>query len=159
MSKVFSTPDLQCARLIYQDIHYTLDERQKRLVPLLESLTGEPKSVALTVDNPRLGYRFKLRLQVMTCASSPSCRWKRLTKVNGIYVTCDTIEDQRYVIVPTSLPSIDDYDKFGRQILASSNGSHSGRLTQRLDEFLIGYCQNTRDSRLVSFFPRRLNAS
>lgn len=146
-----STSDgLDSQKLTIVDIHYTLDERLKRLTPLLESLTGEPKAVALTVDNPRLGYRFQLRLQVMTCASSPSCRWKRLTKVKGIYITSDSIEDQRYVIVPRSLPSINDYDKFGRQILASSNGSHSGSLTQRLDEFLLGFCKHSRDSRLVS---------
>jgi hypothetical protein len=72
--------------------------------------------------------------------------------VNGIYVTRDVIQDQRYVIVPKSLPSIDEYDNFGRQILATSNGSHSGSLTQQLDEFLIGYCKHSQPSRLVSYF-------
>lgn len=136
------------------DIHDTLDDRQRRLIPLLDSLAGEPISVDLTVENSRLRYKFQLRLQVMKCTSSPSCRWKRLTKVNGIYVTRDVIQDQRYVILPKSLPSIDEYDNFGRQILATSNGSHSGSLTQQLDEFLIGYCKHSQPSRLVrrSFF-------
>ena len=73
-----------------------------------------------------------------------------MTKINGIYVTKDVIQAQRFVIVPKSLPSMDEYDQFGRQILAMSNGSHSGRLTQHLDEFLLAYCQYSAPSRLVS---------
>lgn len=127
----------------------TLDERQQKLVPLLATLSGIARSVNLTVENRRRGYTFQLRLQVKTCASSPSCRWKRLTKKNGIYVTDEVIEAQRYVIVPESLPSIDDYDTFGRKILATSNGSHSGSLTQHLDEFLLAYCKTNSQSKLV----------
>ena len=132
------------------DIHNTLDLREQRLKPLIDSLSGPATSIHLTVANHKAGYRFQLNLEVKTCASSPSCRWKRLTKINGIYVTKDVIQAQRFVIVPASLPSTDRYDQFGRQILAMSNGSHSGGLTQRLDEFLLAYCKHSQPSRLVS---------
>lgn len=131
------------------DIHNTLDLREERLQPLIKSLDGPSTSIHLTVANHRAGYRFQLNLEVKTCAASPSCRWKRLTKINGIYVTKDVIQAQRFVIVPKSLPSTDEYDQFGRQILAMSNGSHSGSLTQHLDEFLLAYCKYSPPSRLV----------
>ena len=140
--------------LIQIDLHDTLDRRRESLEPILTSLVGEPQAVDLAVENAQLGYKFKIHLQVRKCTSSPRCRWKRLTREKGIYITCDIIDDHRYVIVPSTLPSPEDFDKFGRNILSIANGSHSGRLTQHLDNILLKYCEGSRPLRLVSIFQR-----
>jgi hypothetical protein len=116
----------------------------------LASLSGDPIAVDLTVANTRLRYMFRLRLKVMRCTSSPICYWKRLAKVKGIYITKDRITDQRYVILPETLPTADQFDYFGRKLLSFSNGSHSGHLTRNLDDFLLKYCETDLNTRLVS---------
>lgn len=92
----------------------------------------------------------KLQLEVMQCQSSPTCRWKCLRQVESIYITSHFVHDQRYVIVPGSIPSIDRLDLFGRKILAFSDASHSGAITPLLDAFLLHYCRPSRKSRLAS---------
>lgn len=91
-----------------------------------------------------------LDLQVMRCSSSPLCRWKRLERSCGILVTSDITDDERYVIVPTSLPSIDEFDNFGRKILLMQCSSHSGPITWHLDHFLSLYCSRSHPWSMVS---------
>ncbi|KAF4633420.1 hypothetical protein G7Y89_g4699 [Cudoniella acicularis] len=50
-----------------------------------------------------------------------------------------TTQTMRYVIVPSSLPDIDEFDRFGRKILLASDGGHSGNITLLLDKFLTTY--------------------
>jgi hypothetical protein len=59
------------------------------------------------------------------------------------------MDEKRYVIIPSSLPDIDDFDTFGRDILLMSTGSLSGRMTRLLDDFLFCYSNGERASRLV----------
>lgn len=91
-----------------------------------------------------------LDIQVMQCSSSSLCRWKKLTKVSGIYITSDIFDGQRYVIVPSSLPSIAEFDRFGRKILLASDGGHSGNITLLLDQFLMTYGARNHKTELVS---------
>jgi hypothetical protein len=77
----------------------------------------------------------------MRCSFSPRCRWKRLREVKKIYITCEVAENERYVITPNSLPTVDELDDFGRKALSMSEGSHSGRMTALLDDFLLLYCR------------------
>ncbi|KAH7321681.1 hypothetical protein BKA65DRAFT_86473 [Rhexocercosporidium sp. MPI-PUGE-AT-0058] len=133
-----------------RDLHQSLDRRRARLEPLILSLTGLPISIQLCVTS-EFGRGFgtaQLNLQVMRCTSSPFCRWKRLEMSKGIYVTSETTDDERYVIVPTSLPSIDEFDTFGREVLLMQGRSHSGAITWHLDRFLALYCSSIRPSRL-----------
>jgi hypothetical protein len=135
--------------LIVADIHGSLLARKDQLESILTSLIGTPRQVVLWVvgQGPSVA---RLQLEVMQSQSSPTCRWKCLRKVESIYITSHSVEDQRYVIVPSSLPSIDRLDLFGRKILSFSNGSHSGNITPLLDAFLLHYCRPKRPSRLVS---------
>ena len=134
--------------LIIADIHRSLLARKDQLESILTSMTGTPRQVMLWVGHGPGAAR--LQVEVMQSQSSPTCRWKCLRKVESIYITSHFIKDQRYVIVPSSLPSIDRLDLFGRKILSFSNGNHSGNITPLLDAFLLHYCRPTRPSRLVS---------
>jgi hypothetical protein len=78
----------------------------------------------------------------MRCSVSPRCRWKRLREIHEIYITCEVVENDRYVIIPSSLPTVDELDDFGRKALSMSEGSHSGMMTSLLDDFLLLYCRN-----------------
>lgn len=141
----------------------SFDNRKARLAPFLSSLTGEPKPIQFSVEryDDYDSVLFKnndhytrslasLDIQVMQCSSSSLCRWKKLTKDSGIYITSDIFEGQRYVIVPSSLPSIDEFDRFGRKILLASNGGHSGSITLFLDRFLMTYCSRKHNTKVVS---------
>ena len=135
-------------RLTVKDIHGSLLARKGQLNNILASLIGLPEPVVLSVgQEPNAP---KLQVQVMQCQSSASCRWKRLQKVNGIFITSHFVEDKRYAIVPSSVPTIDRLDLFGRKILSFSDESHSGSITPLLDRFLLNYCRPNRPSRLVS---------
>ncbi|KAH7393349.1 hypothetical protein BKA64DRAFT_644102 [Cadophora sp. MPI-SDFR-AT-0126] len=134
------------------DLHQSLARRRKNLQPLTSSLTGLPISVQLCVKS-ELGIggdMAQLALQVMRCSSSPICRWKRLQRLSGILVTSDTTYDERYVIVPTALPSVDEFDAFGRRILLMQCISHSGAITWYLDRFLSLYCSRSHPSSMRS---------
>jgi hypothetical protein len=89
----------------------------------------------------------------MRCSVSPEGRWKSLKKVRGIYVTSSVLGAERSVIVPSSLPGIEKFDNFGRDILLMSAGSLSGRMTRLLDDFLFRYSSRAKPSRLVSTLP------
>jgi hypothetical protein len=78
----------------------------------------------------------------MRCSFSPRCRWKRLREIHEIYITCEVVENDRFVIIPSSLPTVDELDDFGRKALSMSEGSHSGKMTSLLDDFLLLYCRN-----------------
>ena len=78
----------------------------------------------------------------MRCSFSPRCRWKRLREIHKIYITCEVVENDRYVIIPNSVPTVYELDDFGRKALSMSEGSHSGRMTSILDDFLLLYCRN-----------------
>ena len=133
------------------DIHGSLLSRKAQLNDILASLTGPSKQVEVWVGSgPNAP---KLQLEVMQCQASTTwatCRWKCLEKKSGIYITNHFIEGQRYVIVPSSVPSIDRLDLFGRKILSFSDDAHSGNITPLLDHFLLHYCRPYRPSRLVS---------
>jgi hypothetical protein len=94
-----------------------------------------------------------VRLQVKQCSILPQCRWKSLKKVRGIYVTSEILEDEHYVIVPSTLPGIAEFDDFGRNILSMSAGSLSGSMTRLLDDFLFCYSNRASPSRLVRTVP------
>jgi hypothetical protein len=130
------------------EFHSSLDARKGRLDPVLASLTGDPQRILLSV--PYGKSVVQLHLEVMRSSISPYCRWKRLGQVEGVYMTCSEVEDERYVVVPSSLPSVDELDNFGRKVLSNSDGNHSGMITRRLDNFLLHYCNQTLSSRLVS---------
>ncbi|KAF8859636.1 hypothetical protein BDZ45DRAFT_782306 [Acephala macrosclerotiorum] len=149
----------------------SFDHRKARLEPLLSSLTGRPMPVQFSVesydDHDSVPFRnndhhirtlASLDIQVMQCSSSALCRWKKLTKVSGIYITSDIFDGQRYVIIPSSLPSIDEFDKFGRKILLASDGGHSGTITLLLDQFLGIYCSrnNNTDLRVLANLTSRI---
>lgn len=116
----------------------SFDSRKARLTTLLSSLTGRPEPVQFSVESyeehDSVPFRnndhhirtlASLDIQVMQCSSSSLCRWKKVSKVSGIYITSDIFEGQRYVIVPSSLPTIDEFDIFGRKILLASDGGVS----------------------------------
>src|SRR6266536_1644698 len=130
------------------EFHSSLDSRKRNLDPVLASLTGNPQRILLSV--PYGKNVAELHLEVMRSSISPYCRWKRLGQVEGVYMTCSEVEDERYVVVPSSLPSIDELDNFGRKVLSNSDGNHSGGITRRLDDFLLHYCNQALPSRLVS---------
>ncbi|PVH78610.1 hypothetical protein DL98DRAFT_655998 [Cadophora sp. DSE1049] len=134
------------------DLHQSLARRRANLEPLTSSLTGLPIHVELCVksDLGIGGDMARLDLEVMRCSSSPICRWKRLERSRGILVTSDTTYDERYVIIPTSLPSVDDFDTFGRKILLMQCSSHSGAITWYLDQFLSLYCSRPHPSSMRS---------
>jgi len=115
-------------------------------------MIGSPVRVLLSVicssqDGERVA---ELPVEVRGCSVSPKGRWKSLGKAKGIYFTCDSVYDQRYVVVPSSLPSLEEVDQFGRRILSLSSGSLSGEITRRLDDFLLLYCGQGHPSPLVS---------
>jgi hypothetical protein len=60
------------------------------------------------------------------------------------------LEEKRYIILPSSLPGVEDLDAFGRDILLMSPGSLSGKMTRLLDDFLSCYCGREEISSLVS---------
>ncbi|KUJ20146.1 uncharacterized protein LY89DRAFT_731375 [Mollisia scopiformis] len=149
----------------------SFDNRRARLTPLLSSLTGQPRPIQFSVerydDHDSVPFRnndhhirtlASLDIKVMQCSAPSLCRWKRLTKVRGIYITSDIFDGQRYVIVPSSLPSIDEFDRFGRKILLASDGGHSGNLTLLLDQFLTAYCarQHNTEVRAIANLTSRI---
>jgi hypothetical protein len=129
----------------------SLDAKKERLQTFLTSLVGHPQDVTLSLNAETTSERStaELHLQVMQCTVSPTGRWKSLKKVRGIYITSVKMDEKRYVVMPSSLPDIDNFDTFGRDILLMSAGSLSGRLTRLLDDFLFCYCNDGRPSRLV----------
>jgi hypothetical protein len=142
--------------LISLDIYGSLDARRGDLEPIIRSMIGRPSRVLLSVIcSTENGDRIaELPLEVRSCSTSPKGLWKSLGKVKGIYLTCDSVYDQRYVAVPSSLPSIDEIDKFGRKILSLLDESHSEEITRRLDAFLLFYCRQEHPSPLISnYFP------
>ena len=140
------------------EIHGSLWARKDNVQQIVTSRIGTPKQILLRVAAQNEQDLAVIQLEVMQCHSSPRCRWKRLQKINGIYITYDCIYDERYVVLPSSLPSIDQFDMFGRKILSFSSATHCGRLTPLLDAFLLLYCRQNRPSRIVSshFFQRCL---
>jgi len=134
------------------DLHQSLPRRRADLEPLTSSLTGLPIHVQLCVksDLEVGGDMACLDLQVMRCSSSPKCRWKRLERSCGILVTSHTTYDERYVIIPAFLPSVDEFDLFGRKILLMQCSSHSGAITWYLDHFLSLYCSRSHSSSMQS---------
>ena len=140
--------DVLLQTLTTVDIHGSLLARRGQLNDILASLIGPPVSVMVWVG--ALPNVAKLELQVMRCQSSANCRWKCLQENHGIFITSHFVEDKRYVIVPSSVPSIDRLDLFGREILSISGESHSGNITPLLDHFLLNHCRPNRSSRLVS---------
>lgn len=138
--------------LISLDIYGSLDARRSELEPIIGSMIGRPSQVFISVicSTDSDDCIAELPIEVRSCSTSPQDRWKSLGKVNGIYLTCDFAYDRRYVAVPSSLPSVDEVDKFGRKILSLSNGSHCGEITRRLDAFLLYYCCQEIKSPLVS---------
>ncbi|KAF4636466.1 hypothetical protein G7Y89_g1611 [Cudoniella acicularis] len=133
-----------------KEIFGKLDERRAVLDPILQSLTGSSVPILLSVGPFGAG-RAALPLNVMRCNASPVCRWKGLGKINGIFLTCDSVYDERYVVDPSTLPSVDEIDRFGRNILSISRGSHSGEITRLLDDFLLSYCSLGSSSPLRQF--------
>ncbi|KAH6715446.1 hypothetical protein BKA61DRAFT_480085 [Leptodontidium sp. MPI-SDFR-AT-0119] len=133
-----------------RDLHESLDRRRARLEPLISSLTGLsiPVQLCVTAEFGRAFVTAQLNFQVMRCSSSPIGRWKRLEMSNGIYITSHTTDNERYVIVPGSLPTIGEFDSFGREVLLMQDRSHSGAITWHLDQFLAFYCNRTSPSRL-----------
>ncbi|KAG4439274.1 hypothetical protein IFR05_005259 [Cadophora sp. M221] len=133
-----------------RNLHESLDRRRARLEPLISSLMGPPIPIQLCVTS-EFGRAFvttQLNFQVMRCSSSPIGRWKRLEMSNGIYITLHTTDNERYVIVPSSLPTMDEFDTFGREVLLMQDRSHSGAITWHLDRFLVLYCRRPGLSRL-----------
>jgi hypothetical protein len=129
----------------------SLVARKERLQPFLTSLDGEPQDVRLSLDSETESHQsIALCVQVMRCTVSPKCRWKSLRKARGIYITSNLLKEKRYVIIPSSLPGVEDLDTFGRDILLMSAGSLSGKMTRLLDDFLSCYCHHGGPSRLVS---------
>ncbi|QSZ32986.1 hypothetical protein DSL72_002570 [Monilinia vaccinii-corymbosi] len=59
------------------------------------------------------------------------------------------VRDKTYLVVPDSLPTVDELDFFGREILLSSPESHSGKITHILDKFLYIYCKQYFGSHLA----------
>lgn len=57
-------------------------------------------------------------------------------------------------MVPDSLPTVDELDFFGREILLSSFESHSGKITHILDKFLYIYCKQYYGSHLVRYLGK-----
>lgn len=123
------------------------------LEPLLGFLSGYSTTIKLSVcsaDDNRLNPT-QLNLQVMRSELSSICRWKRLERVDDIYITADIIQAECYLIVPRSLPTIDEFDTFGRTILLMQDAkSHSGPITRLLDLFLSAYCSRGNHTRLVN---------
>jgi len=129
----------------------SLDAKKERLQTFLTSLVGHPQAVTLSLNSEATSDRstVELHLQVMQCTVSPKGCWKSLKKVRGIYITSVKMDEKRYVIIPSSLPDIDGFDTFGRDILLMSTGSLSGRMTRLLDDFLFCYSNREGASRLV----------
>lgn len=75
--------------------------------------------------------------------------------MNGVYITHKSLRDKTYLVVPDSLPTVDELDFFGREILLSSPESHSGKITHILDKFLYIYCKQYFGSHLVSLIILR----
>jgi hypothetical protein len=129
----------------------SLIARKERLKNLLTSLDGKPQNVKLSLDSETESHRsIALSVQVMRSAVSSKCRWKSLKKIHGIYITSNLLEEKRYIILPSSLPGVEDLDAFGRDILLMSPGSLSGKMTRLLDDFLSCYCGRGEIPSLVS---------
>ncbi|KAI9643775.1 hypothetical protein NHQ30_007124 [Ciborinia camelliae] len=69
--------------------------------------------------------------------------------MNGLYITHKSLRDKTYLVVPDTLPTVDELDFFGREILLSSPESHSGKITHILDKFLYIYCKQYFGSHLA----------
>jgi hypothetical protein len=114
------------------------------------SLDGNPRDIRLSLHSETESSTAALSVQVMQCTDSPDGRWKSLRKARGIYITSKLLREKRYVIMPSSVPGIDELDVFGRDILLMSTGSLSGKMTRLLDGFLSCYCNRRGASGLVS---------
>jgi hypothetical protein len=127
----------------------SLDSRRGALDPLLKSLSGDVLDISLSVlsFNGGKGEAF-LPLKIQQCNIDPICRWKGLFKVKGIHLTKDSIYDKRYAIVPGSVTST-AVENFAKQILPLS-GTHSGKITPLLDDFLSIYSNGKQQTPLVS---------
>ena len=138
--------------LISLDIYGSLHARRAELKPIIKSMTGKPSLVLLSVicSTKNCYSVAELPLEVRCCSTSPKGLWRSLGKVKSIYLTCGSVYDKRYVAVPSSLPTIDEIDTFGRKILSLSDESYSGEITRRLDDFLLFYCGKAYPSPLVS---------
>ena len=150
-SKVASFPYIdRMSSLTYLAIFGSLKLRKGALAPLLESLSGEIFDITLSVSSSAVGGKGTtfLPLKVRQCDIDPICRWKGLSKVKGIHVTGDSIYAQRYAIVPGSISEV-AVEKFAQKVLPLS-GSHSGEITQLLDDFLSYYSDQRQSSDLVS---------
>jgi hypothetical protein len=129
------------------------------LDPLLKSLSGNILEITLSVSSFTEGGRGPalLPLKIRHCNVDPICRWKGLSKVKGIHITKDSIYAQRYAIVPGSVSGA-AVEKFAQQILPLS-GSHSGRITGLLDDFLTMYSSAKQPTPLVSNHKTSLTIS
>jgi hypothetical protein len=92
-----------------------------------------------------------LPLKIQQCNVDPICRWKGLSKVKGINLTKDSIYDKRYAVVPGSVSSA-AVENFAQQILPLS-GTHSGKITHLLDDFLSIYSSGKQQTALVCDIP------
>ncbi|KAG4031954.1 hypothetical protein MFRU_008g03040 [Monilinia fructicola] len=139
-----------CIRHKLKDVYLGVRDVQTRLLTsgkeqvyqLLRALEGHGANVELRADCSMANFPCRsLPCKVMVCRSADLCRWRSLTKVNGVYITHKTLRDKTYLVVPESLPTIDELDFFGREILLSSPESHSGKITHILDKFIYIYCK------------------
>ncbi|RAL61332.1 hypothetical protein DID88_009468 [Monilinia fructigena] len=139
-----------CIRHKLKDVYLGVRDVQTRLLTsgkeqvyqLLRALEGHGANVELRADCSMANFPCRsLPCKVMVCRSADLCRWRSLTKINGVYITHKALRDKTYLVVPDSLPTIDELDFFGREILLSSPESHSGKITHILDKFLYIYCK------------------
>ncbi|CAD6440433.1 87d2cc91-de03-4112-b5b2-7ffb966f8815 [Sclerotinia trifoliorum] len=147
-----------CIRHKLKDVYLGVTDVQTRLLTsgkeqvhqLLRALEGHVAKVELRADCSMASFPCRsLPCKVMVCRSVDLCRWRSLTKMNGVYITHKSLRDKTYLVVPDSLPTVDELDFFGREILLSSPESHSGKITHILDKFLYIYCKQYFGSHLA----------
>ncbi|TEY78279.1 hypothetical protein BOTCAL_0050g00100 [Botryotinia calthae] len=147
-----------CIRHKLKDVYLGVTDVQTRLLTsgkaqvyqLLSALEGHMAKVELRADCSMANFPCRsLPCKVMVCRSEDFCRWRSLTKMNGVYITHKSLRDKTYLVVPDSLPTVDELDFFGREILLSSPESHSGKVTHILDKFLYIYCKQYFGSHLA----------
>ncbi|APA07508.1 hypothetical protein sscle_03g022780 [Sclerotinia sclerotiorum 1980 UF-70] len=121
-----------CIRHKLKDVYLGVTDVQTRLLTsgkeqvyqLLGALEGHVAKVELRADCSMASF---------PCRSLP----------------CKSLRDKTYLVVPDSLPTVDELDFFGREILLSSPESHSGKITHILDKFLYIYCKQYFGSHLA----------
>ena len=95
--------------------------------------------IMLSVKSSRPDGRVaSLPLKVRQCVSDSKSRWKGLGKVKGIYITQHSVYAPSFAVVPGSV-SINEVDKFARDVLSISDGTHSGEITGKITKFLELY--------------------